>query len=94
MPTQDEPGYQSYMPKSSPLIPTEFVLRELDTLSGSIRIIPAQVSIILGFSKNQLVENQCVKNALPFVKEGGKTLYRVEDVRNFLKAKRIRTPIL
>jgi hypothetical protein len=75
------------MPKSTPLIPTDFVLRELDTLAGSIRIIPEQVSVIIGIPTSKL-EDLRYKGKLPFVKEGGKILYRVEDVRNYLQTQR------
>jgi hypothetical protein len=75
------------MSKFTPLIPTEILLRELHSLSGSIRIIPDQVTAIIGLSRSQLLNNRTRKQgAMPFVREGGKILYRIEDVRNYVKA--------
>jgi len=79
------------MPIVTPLIPTEFLLRELDTLAGDIRIIPEQVSVIIGIPKKKLVDHR-LYGCMPHVWEGGKILYRIEDVRNYLKAKEVPTP--
>jgi hypothetical protein len=74
------------MPKTTPLISNDIVLREFDTLAGTIRLIPNQVSMIMGITMSQLEVNRSKGHALPYVKEGGKILYRVEDVRNYLRA--------
>lgn len=74
------------MPKIFPLIPTETVLREFDTLAGAIRLIPPQVSMLMGISVRQLEEYRSIGHPLPFVREGGKILYRVKDVRDYLNA--------
>ena len=60
--------YDSAMPKDIPLIPTEIVLRELSKLDGAIRLIPVQVSMVLGLSKGELDEylSDTVKNNICF----------------------------
>jgi|WetSurMetagenome_2_1015567.scaffolds.fasta_scaffold50474_2 hypothetical protein len=74
------------MAKISPLIPNDVVLRDFDKLSGSARLIPEQVSMIMGVSIRQLEKNRKAGHPLPYIKEGGKVLYRVEDVRNYLNS--------
>lgn len=46
------------MPKRRPAIPDDVLLRELDTLSDSVRLLPTQVIIVTGLSVSQLKENQ------------------------------------
>jgi hypothetical protein len=74
------------MVKETPLIPTEIVLRELSRLDGAIRLIPIQVSMVLGLSKAELDEK--LDNGLPppAILEGDKIRYRVDAVRAYAKS--------
>jgi hypothetical protein len=78
--------YNPAMSKDIPLIPTEIVLRELSKLDGAIRLIPAQVSMVLGISKCELDEKR--ENGLPppAIMEGDKIRYRVDAVRAYAKS--------
>ena len=75
------------MPKVSPLIPTELVLKELEDLHKDILLIPEQVSMLIGISTEQMKANRNEGNPPPFTKEGGSIRYRVGDVRDYLKSK-------
>jgi hypothetical protein len=74
------------MPKPNSPIPDEIVLRDFDILSGYLRLTPQQVSMIMGISLKKVEANRIYGNPPPFVKQGGKVLYRIEDVRNYLKS--------
>ena len=74
------------MPKITPLIPTEVLLKELDSLAGSILIIPEQVAKLTATSKRQLKDDRENGAPPPYVKKGGSYMYRIEDVRNYLKS--------
>jgi len=45
--------------------------------------------MIMGISVVQLKINRNEGHPLPHVREGGKILYRLEDVRNYLKAQTV-----
>jgi hypothetical protein len=75
--------------KSTQLIPNEIVLRDFDILSGYIRLSPKQVSMIMGVSLSTLEKNRSNGHPLPHIKEGGKILYRLQDVRNYLQSQTI-----
>jgi len=74
------------MTKDIPLIPTEIVLREFSKLDGDIRLIPAQVSMVLGITKRELDEKR--ENGLPppAIMEGDMIRYRVDAVRAYAKS--------
>lgn len=72
------------MPKIKPLIPSDYLLENLNRLSGDIQIIPEQAGMILGISTSQLETNRKDGEPPPFVKQGGSYRYRIEDVRNCL----------
>jgi len=74
------------MPKISPVIPNEILLKELDSLDGSILIIPEQCGMLIGSSKRQLKDDRKNGSPPPYVKKGGSNMYRIEDVRNYLKS--------
>lgn len=46
------------MLKAAPLIPTEIVLAQLETISARIQIIPELASVWLGFSTKQLEDRR------------------------------------
>lgn len=75
------------MPKVTPLIPTDILLAQLDTLSGLIQIIPEQASMLLGISVDQLKKNRNEGRPPPHTKEGGSIRYKLEVVRDYLKKK-------
>ena len=77
------------MPKINPLIPNGLLLEKLDSLAGSIQIIPEQVSMIIGSSTSKLKENRANGEPPPFVKEGSSYRYRIEDVRKYLRDKAV-----
>ncbi|MBK9160274.1 MAG: helix-turn-helix domain-containing protein [Nitrosomonadales bacterium] len=66
-------------------IPNDVLLEKFDSLSGEIRITPEQLSLILGISVYSLQEKRRHGNLLPHVREGAKVLYRIKDVRKYLK---------
>jgi len=74
------------MIKETPLIPTEIVLRELSKLDGAIRLIPIQVSMVLGLSKAELDEKLENGQPPPAILEGEKIRYRVDAVRAYAKS--------
>jgi hypothetical protein len=77
------------MPKVKPLIPDALVLEKLDVLSGDIQLIPPQVEMILGVGAEQLKDNRKEGRPPKFVMEGGAIRYRVEDVRKYLRDKKV-----
>ena len=74
------------MIKETPLIPTEIVLRELSRLDGAIRLIPIQVSMVLGLSKAELDQKLDKGLPPPAILEGDKIRYRVDAVRAYAKS--------
>ena len=75
------------MPKVSPLIPNELLLREFDHLSPLIQLIPEQVSMLIGISIAQLKDNREEGYPPPFTKQGGAIRYQLGAVRDYLKSK-------
>jgi len=75
------------MPKVKPLIPTEIVLTQLDTLSGLIQIIPEQASMLLGVSTEQLKDMREEGRPPAHIKQGGAIRYQLGVVRDYLKSK-------
>ena len=75
------------MPKVSPLIPTELILRELDNLTPHILLIPEQVSMLIGSSPEQMKVDRQEGNPPPFTRQGGSIRYKLGDVRDYLRTK-------
>jgi len=78
--------YNTAMSKDIPLIPTKIVLREFSKLDGAIRLIPAQVSMVLGIPKCELDEKREHGLPPPAITEGDKIRYRVDAVRAYAKS--------
>jgi len=66
-------------------IPTDVLLEKFDTLSGELRITPEQLGMILGISAATLQRYRDSGKPLPHVREGAKVLYRIKDVRKYIK---------
>lgn len=75
------------MPKVSPLLPNELLLREFDHLSPLIQLTPEQVSMLIGISRKQMEDNRAAGNPPPFTKQGGSIRYQLGAVRDYLKSK-------
>jgi hypothetical protein len=80
------------MVKETPLIPTEIVLRELSRLDGAIRLIPIQVSMVLGLSRAELDAKLESGLPPPALLEGDKIRYRVDAVRAYAKSAQVYKP--
>ena len=74
------------MPKVTPKISDEQLLKEFSTLDGEILLLPAQVAKILAISVETLKSNRSDGAPPRFVKVGGSYHYRVADVLAYLKA--------
>ena len=77
------------MPKVSSLISDDYLLKNLDTISGLVQIIPPQVGTLLGISNRQLEDNRANGDPPKFVYEGSAIRYRVGDVRDYLNSKKV-----
>jgi len=71
--------------KSLSPIPTDVLLEKFDSLSGEVRITPDQLAMILGIGVGTLQDYRNRGKPPPHVREGTKVLYRMKDVRKYLK---------
>lgn len=77
------------MPKISPFIPDDYLLKNLDTIAANIQIIPSQASMLLGISVSQLKTNREEGRPPAFVMQGGSIRYRVGDIRDYLNSQQV-----